>query len=181
MMCLGVGVFASILFGTLCASWTCMSISYTKLGRFSFIIFSNGFPISCSFSSLSGTAVIWILESLKLSHRLLILSLFLWILFSYCSDGCFFASLCSKSIWFSAFSTLLLCPCKLFFTSISVSFVSDWILFIVLRSSLSSLSVLITVFWTLYLIDCLSTFCLVLFLEFCSVLSIRQYFFVFSF
>ena len=28
----------------LCASWTCMSNSLTKLGKFSFIIFSNRFP-----------------------------------------------------------------------------------------------------------------------------------------
>ena len=46
LMCLGVDLFAPILFGTLCASWTCMSISFTKLGKFSFIIFSNRFPIS---------------------------------------------------------------------------------------------------------------------------------------
>ena len=49
MMCLGMGLFASILFGTLCASWTCMSIFFTKLGKFSFIIFSNRFPISYCF------------------------------------------------------------------------------------------------------------------------------------
>ena len=30
MMCLGVGLFASIIIGTLCASWICMSISFTK-------------------------------------------------------------------------------------------------------------------------------------------------------
>ena len=54
-MYLDVGHLASILFGTLCASWTCMSVSFTKLGEFTFIIFSNRFPISCSFSSSSGT------------------------------------------------------------------------------------------------------------------------------
>ena len=39
MMCLGVGLFASILFGTLSASWSCMSISFTKSGKFFFLIF----------------------------------------------------------------------------------------------------------------------------------------------
>ena len=57
MMCLGVFLFGSNLFQTLCASWTCMSISFTKLRNFSFIIFSNKFLISCSFSSLSG--ILW--------------------------------------------------------------------------------------------------------------------------
>ena len=32
----GVGLFASVLFGTLCASWACTYISFTKLGKFSF-------------------------------------------------------------------------------------------------------------------------------------------------
>ena len=71
-----LGLFASILFGTLCASWTCRSISLTKLGEFSFIIFSDGFPISCSYSSPSGTPMRPMLDLLKLSHRLFILSSF---------------------------------------------------------------------------------------------------------
>ena len=48
MMCRGVGLFGFILFGTLSASWTCMSTSFTTLGKFSVIIFSNRFSISCS-------------------------------------------------------------------------------------------------------------------------------------
>ena len=39
MMCLGVGLFASIIIGTLCASWTCMSIPFTNLGKLSFTVF----------------------------------------------------------------------------------------------------------------------------------------------
>ena len=52
-----------------------------------------------------------------------------WILFSSrCSDWLFFASICSKSlIWFLVSSTTLVFPCKLFFISISVSFISAWI------------------------------------------------------
>ena len=57
-----------------------------------------------------------------------------WILYSSCcSDWLFFASLYFKSlIWFLVSSTLLLIPYKFFFISISVSFVSDWIIFMVL-------------------------------------------------
>ena len=121
MMCLGMGLFASILFGTLFASCTCVSISFTKWGKFSFIIFSDRFPISCSFSSSSGSPLMWMLDLLKLSQRLLTLSSFFWILyFSCCSDWLFFfASLCSKSlIWFRHFSasdTLLCFPVILYF------------------------------------------------------------------
>ena len=56
MICLGVGLFASILFGTPCNS---MSISFTKLGNFSFIIFSKRFVIPGSLSS-SGTPMMGI-------------------------------------------------------------------------------------------------------------------------
>ena len=41
MTCLRVGLFGLSLFGTLCASWTCMSIFFTRLGRFSVIISSK--------------------------------------------------------------------------------------------------------------------------------------------
>ena len=78
---------------------------------------------------------------------------------------CFVSSLYSKSlIWFLASLTLLLFPWKLFFMSISLPFVSDWIFFMLLRSSLNFLSTVIAVFWTLHLINCLSPFHLALFL-----------------
>ena len=96
MLCLQVGLLAHILFGTLCALWTYMSISFTKLGKFSFIVFSSRFPISCSCSSPSGTPMMQMLEHLKLSQKLLIWALIFWI-FSSFSDW-FFASLCSKPL-----------------------------------------------------------------------------------
>ena len=58
MMCFGVVLFGSNLFGTLYASWTYMSISFAKLGKFRFIIFSNKFSVSCSSSSPSGISII---------------------------------------------------------------------------------------------------------------------------
>ena len=165
MMWLGVKLFASILFGTLCAFWTCMTVPFTKL-EFSFIIFSNSFPIS--FSSPSGTPMMQMSVQLKLSQRLLVLLSFLWILFSSsCYDWLFFASLCSKLlIWFLAFFTLLLFPCKLFFISISVPFISDWIFLCCWGPRDISWASLYPVFWTLHLLDCLSPFCLVFLLEF---------------
>ena len=76
---IGVVLFGSILFGTLCASWTCMPISSTKLKRFPFITFSNKFSISCSSFSPFTTPMIWMLEHLKLSQRFLSLSSFFYL------------------------------------------------------------------------------------------------------
>ena len=95
MLCLAVGLFASILFGTLC--FLDLHVYFLhQSGKFSSIIFSNRFPISCSFSSPTGIPMMQMLEYLKLSHRLLALSSFLHILFSTCcySQLGFFASLC---------------------------------------------------------------------------------------
>ena len=77
-MCLDVFLFGSRFFGTLWASCTCTSISYAKLGKFSFIIFSNKFWISCFSLSSSGTPMMRVLECLKLSQRLLTLSSIFW-------------------------------------------------------------------------------------------------------
>ena len=73
MMCLCVVLFESNLFENLCASWTCMSISFIKLGKFSFIMFS----ISCTSSSPSSTPMILMLACLKLSQKLLAYAHFL--------------------------------------------------------------------------------------------------------
>ena len=87
MMCLGVFLFGSNFFGTLWASWTSWkSVSFVILEKFSFIICSNKFSISCSCSSLSGTPIFQILECLKLSQRFLSFSSFFGILVSsFCS------------------------------------------------------------------------------------------------
>ena len=84
MMCLGVFLFGSNFFGTLWASWTSWeSISFNRLGKFSFIIFSNKFSISCYCSSPSGIPIIWILEHFRLSQRFVRLS-------SLLLNSCFF-------------------------------------------------------------------------------------------
>ena len=84
MMCLGVGLFGFILTGTLCASWTCVTFSPIKLGKFSMISFSNRFSILCS--SSSGIPIIQILLHFILScssfnPSLFFLSLFFLFLF----------------------------------------------------------------------------------------------------
>ena len=59
--------------------WDCLCFLnlyvFTKVGKFSFIIFSNKLSISCS-SSPSDTPVIWMLVCLKMSQKLLTLSSF---------------------------------------------------------------------------------------------------------
>ena len=50
-MCLAVGLFGFLLFGTLCVSWTWVTFSLLRLGKFSIITFSNRFSIPCSSSS----------------------------------------------------------------------------------------------------------------------------------
>ena len=177
-MCLGVVLFASILFGTLCTSWTYIFISFIKLGKFSFIIFSNKFSISCSFSSLwhpydSNVGTIKVVP--EVPYPILI---FLDSFSSCCSDWIFFLPDVPNH-WFHSWLHRL--HSKFFFISISVSSVSNWIFLMLLTSSLSFLSILKLVFWTLHLIDCLSPFRFILFLEVWSVHSFGPYFFVSSF
>ena len=60
-MCLGVFLLGGILYGTLCASWTWLTISFSMLGKFSTIISSKIFSYPFFFCSSSGTPIIWML------------------------------------------------------------------------------------------------------------------------
>ena len=148
MMCIGVCFLESNFVGTLWASWTSWkSISFARLGKFSFIICSDKFSISCSSSSPSGTSMIRMLKCLKLSQRFLSLSSFFWILVSsFCSDWMFVYSFCSKSlIWALVFFPLLL-VLYIFFISLGIAFTS-WLC----SCSQSFLWVSwLPVFWTLH-------------------------------
>ena len=168
-MCLGIVFFASILFGTLCASWTTMSTSFTKLGKFSFIIFSNKFSTSYSFSSSSGTPMIRMFEvvpgapypTLCMCVCVYIYNFF-WILFSSCwSDWIIFlpcvpSHLCDSQLY------PLHCWFPANFSLFHLTFIYTWVLSMLLKYPISSLSILITSLWTLHLLDCLSPFWLVL-------------------
>ena len=102
MMCFGVFLFGSNFFGILWASWTSWeSISFTRLGKLSFIICSNKFSIYCSSSSPSGTPVIQVLESLKLSQRFLSFSSFFELFLHFLPVGCLFL-LFVPNCWFES-------------------------------------------------------------------------------
>ena len=118
-------------------------IPFTKLWTFSFITFSNKFSITWSFSSPSGITMIRMLVCLKLSQRLLNLSSFFGFFFLLVVlIGCFLLPYVWNHWFDSVSSTLLLFPCKLFFISISESFVSDWVFFY--AAEVLTLSILIT-------------------------------------
>ena len=60
-MCLGVFLLGLLLYGTLCASWTWVTVFFSMLGKFSAISSSNIFSGPFSLSSSSETPVIWML------------------------------------------------------------------------------------------------------------------------
>ena len=128
-MCLGVFLLGFVLYGTLCASWTLLNISFSMLGKFSTIISSKFFSYTFFFSSTYGTPIIQMLVCLILSQRSLRLSLVLFILFTlFCSSEVISTILSSSSlIHSSASDILLLIPSRVFLISVIVLFVSLYI------------------------------------------------------
>ena len=114
-----------------CASWTYMYIFFTRIGKFSVIVFSNKFSISCFFLLL--LVPLWCecwcawccpRGPLRYTHLF-------WILFSFCcSDWVFSVTLSFKLlIRSSALSTLLFITYDIFFISVILFFISDWFYF----------------------------------------------------
>ena len=86
--CLGVGLFEFILFRTLCASCTCMSIFFTRLGKFLSSFFKEVFQLLTLFPLLHPhNANVGMLEVIpEAPYTILILRVFFF-LFLF---GCFF-------------------------------------------------------------------------------------------
>ena len=130
-MCLGVFLLGSNFFGTLWVSWTCMCSSFPRLGKFSFIIFSNNFSISCSSCSPSGTPAIQVLECLKIVPEVpktLLIFLEFWFCHSVLVKCLFIPSV--PNCWFeSQFPSFhCWCPVFFFFISLFIAFNSSSIL-----------------------------------------------------
>ena len=86
-MCLGMFLLKFILYGTLHAYWTWLTISFSMLEKISAIISSKFFSYPFFFSS-SGTSIILMLVHLILSQRSLRLSSVIFILFTlFCSSA----------------------------------------------------------------------------------------------
>ena len=96
IVCLGVLLLGFILPGTLCASWTWLTISFPMFGKFLAIISSNIF--SGPFSTPSGTPIMRMLVCLMLFQISLRLSSFLFFHFSmFCSVAMISTILSSRS------------------------------------------------------------------------------------
>ena len=124
-MYVGMFLLGFILYGTLCASWTWLAISFSMLGKFSTIISSKIFSYPFFFSSF-GIPIIQMLVHLILSQRSLRLSSVLLILFTlFCSSEVISTILSSNSlIHSSASDILLLIPSRVFLISVIVLFIS---------------------------------------------------------
>ena len=123
-------LFTFISFGVLCASWTYMSIFFTKLGMISIIIFSNRFSNPCSFSSPLASLWCEYWNAWSCPRGSLHCSWFFGFLFLLAVlIGCLFLPYVPNHWFDSWIPTSVLNPCNFFFISRSVSFISDWIFY----------------------------------------------------
>ena len=119
-MCLSVFLLRFILYGTLCTSWTWVTISFLMLGKFLITVSSNIFSGPFSFSS-SGTPTIQMLLPEVSETVLISFHSFFFILFC---DRDFHHSVFQVTYPFFCLSYSLLIPASAFFTSVNVLFIS---------------------------------------------------------
>ena len=124
-MCLDMFLLGFILYWTLRASWTWLTISFPMLGRFSTIVSSKKFSVPFFFSSSSETSIAQMLVCLILSQRSLKLSSIIFILFAlFCSSATISTILSSSSLFHSYASVnLLLFPSRVILISVIVLFI----------------------------------------------------------
>ena len=124
-----------MLRGSLCASWTWVTVSFLMLGKFSAIISSNVFSGPFSVSS-PGNSMRQILVPLMLSHMSLRLSSFYSFFFILFHDSDFYYSVFQFTYLFF-FLTRLFIPSSVFFISVIVLFTSVCLFFSSSKSSLN--------------------------------------------
>ena len=108
-MCLGVFILRFILYGTLCASWAWLTISFSMLRKFSAAISSKIFSRPFFYFSSFGTSIIQMLVHLILSQRSQRLSSVLFIVFIlFCSSEVISIIFSSNSLILSSASGILL-------------------------------------------------------------------------
>ena len=129
-MCFGIFLLGLILYGTPCASWTWLTISFSMLGKFSTLISSKIFSYHFFFYSSSGTHIMQMLVCLIVSQRSLRLFSVPFILFTlFCSSEVISTILSSSWLIHSASDILLLIPSRVFLISVIVLFVSAHLFF----------------------------------------------------
>ncbi|XP_004273873.2 intraflagellar transport protein 25 homolog isoform X2 [Orcinus orca] len=156
-------LFGFILYGTLYASWTWVTVSFPMFGKFSTVISSNIFSEPFFFSSSSGIPIFRMFVNLMLSQRSLRLSSILFILFSFlCSLAVISTILSSSSLICSSASfILLLIPSRVFLISVIVFFITVCLLFTSSRSLLNVsciFSIVFLRFWIIFTIITLNSF-----------------------
>ena len=116
-VCLGAFLIGFIFPGTLCASWTCLTISFPMFGMFSAIISSNIFSGPFCLYSPSGNPIMQMLVHLIFFQRSLMLSSFLLFIFLYSVLQQWFLPFCTPG---HLSVLLLLIPSNVLFISVSL-------------------------------------------------------------
>lgn len=132
-MCHGIFLSVVILYGTLYASWSWVTVSFPRLGKFSAIIALNIFSGPFCLYSPSGTPIMWILVCLMLFQRSFELSSFhSFFFFLFFSIWHHWFPLLSSSLLIlsSASFSLVLLPFSVFFILVIIFFTSIWLFFI---------------------------------------------------